>query len=93
MTEEERLLKNKQISISKQETLKKRQNQVCKTFTVKVSKNHLSKLQKEQLKMIFVEAKWIYNDMINWSSKEDNKIWNYNTKTKKFPIKIKMEIA
>jgi hypothetical protein len=89
MTEEERLLKNKQISISKQETLKKRQNQVCKTFTVKVSKNHLSKLQKEQLKMIFVEAKWIYNDMINWSSKEDNKIWNYNTKIKEISHKDK----
>lgn len=89
MTEEERLLKNKQISISKQETLKMRQNQVCKTFTVKVSKNHLSKLQKEQLKMIFVEAKWIYNDMINWSSKEDNKIWNYNTKIKEISHKDK----
>jgi putative transposase len=89
MTEEERLLKNKQISISKQETLKKRQNQVCKTFTVKVSKNHLSKLQKEQLKMIFVEAKWIYNDMINWSSKEDNKIWNYDSKIKKIVHKNK----
>ena len=89
MTEEERLLKNKQISISKQETLKKRQDQICKTFTVKVSKNHLSKLQKEQLKMIFVEAKWIYNDMINWSSKEDNKIWNYNTKIKEISHKDK----
>ena len=83
MEETKRLAKNKQISLTKQETADRRANQICKTFTVKIQQNQLSKLQKEELKMIFVEAKWFYNDILNWSKDENNKIWNYNTKTKK----------
>jgi len=89
MNDVARLAKNKQISLTKQTTLLKRENQICKTYTVKISYNHLSKLQKEQLKMIFIEAKWLYNDVIRWSENPNNKIWNYDTKIKELYKKDK----
>ena len=61
-------------------TAEKRKSQTCKVFTFKINENKLSSTQKEQLKMIFVEAKWLYNDILNFS--KDNPIWKYDTKTK-----------
>jgi putative transposase len=40
--------------------------------------NALSNKQKEQLKMMFVEGKWLYNDILNWSNEnKENTPWNY----------------
>ena len=55
--ENKNLKKNKQISQTMSETRKKRQNQICRVFHVKIQENKLSKLQREQLQMIFVEGK------------------------------------
>lgn len=46
-------------------TKEKRKDQRCKVFEIKVRKNKLNKTQLEHLNMIFVEAKWIYNDILN----------------------------
>jgi putative transposase len=78
MTEQTRLAKNKQIAISKHNTKLKRKNQVCKVYEVKIDIKKLSKLQFEQLKMMFIELKWLKNDMIRWSNETGEKIWNYN---------------
>lgn len=56
--------KNKQIAESMRQTFIKRESQICKTFKFKVDKSRLNKVQKESLKMILVEAKWIYNYII-----------------------------
>ena len=65
------------------ETFKKRESQVCRVFTVKIQENQLTKIQKEQLKMIFVEAKWLKNSILAWTKENpENKIWNYDTKKK-----------
>jgi hypothetical protein len=32
--------------------------------------------------MIFVEAKWLYNDILRFSENPEQKPWNYDTKTK-----------
>ena len=70
--------KNANIGASMKATLEKRKSQFCRVFELKIQKNKLSKEQKEQLKMIFVEAKWIYNDILNWSNlKEENTPFNY----------------
>ena len=58
-------IKNKQISDTIRTTYEKRKNQICKTFKFKVDLSSLSNKQKEQLKMQFVEAKWIYNYILS----------------------------
>lgn len=89
--ENKNLKKNKQISQTMSETRKKRQNQICRVFHVKIQENKLSKLQKEQLQMIFIEGKRYKNHIINWSNqdKENNKIWNFDTKIKEITISDK----
>ena len=61
----DRLEKNKQIAQTMKETYIKRKSQDCKCFKFKIDKSNLSKEQDNQLKMQFVEAKWIYNYLIS----------------------------
>ena len=56
-------------------TKNRRQLQVCKVFELKIDESHLSKLERERLKMYFVEAKWLYNHILN----QEN-VFKYNTK-------------
>ena len=44
---------------------------------LKVQKNKLSTRQKEDFKMLFVEAKWLYNDILNYGSANGQSIFNY----------------
>jgi len=46
-------------------TRQRRQSQVCRVFQVKLQSNSLSTQQRNALKMLFVEAKWIYNDALS----------------------------
>ena len=61
----DRLEKNKNIAQTMRETYAKRKSQICKYFKFKMDKSNLSKQQANQLKMIFVEAKWIYNYLLD----------------------------
>jgi putative transposase len=73
--------KNRHIAETIKHTYEKRAEQICRVFTVKVQDNKLSKRQREQLKMMFVEAKWLKNSILAWSNNNpDNKIWDYDTK-------------
>ena len=67
--------KNNKISTSIAKTRQKRKGQVCRVYKVKIDESRLSAKQKEQLKMIFVEAKWITNEYIRWS--EENNLFDY----------------
>ena len=80
MTDEQRLEKNNNIKKSMQETCLRRMSQICKVFTVKIDESRLTKKQAEQLKMLFVEAKWMYNDILTFS--KNNNISDYDTKIK-----------
>ena len=60
--------------------MERRKSQVCAVYKVKIDESHLSKKQSEQLKLLFVESKWLYNDILNWS--ENNNINDFDTKTK-----------
>ena len=51
--ENKNLKKNKQISQTMSETRKKRQNQICRVFHVKIQENKFSKLQKEQFMSVW----------------------------------------
>ena len=80
MTETERLAKNEKIREKGKETRLKRKNQVCRVFRLKIDFSHLSKKQKTFLKMLFVEAKWLHNDVLTFA--KDNDINNYDYKIK-----------
>lgn len=78
LSEEQRLKKNLAIKESQLATGLRRQTQVCRVYKCKIETNKLNKKQKTQLKMMFVEAKWIYNDILNWCElDENNKPWDY----------------
>ena len=68
--------KYKHIFEARKATAAKRKLQVCHVYKIKIDQSKLSKKQKEQLKMLFVEAKWIYNDVLSFS--ESNSIYDYN---------------
>ena len=53
--------RNRRIAEAGRATRLKRKPQECKTFKLKIDRSSLTKLQAEQLKMQFIEAKWIYN--------------------------------
>jgi len=74
--EEDRIKKNNLISLSMSATREKRKTQKCKVVTVKIQSNKLNLSQRTALKMLFVEAKWIRNEMINFG--ENNSIFDYS---------------
>ena len=78
MTEEQRLDKNNRIRDKGKETREKRKSQVCRVYRVKIDISHLNEAQKEHLKMLFVEAKWLYNDALTFM--KDHDISGYDTK-------------
>jgi putative transposase len=81
MTNEERQLKNKQISKTKRETVERHNSMTVKTFDVKIQENKLSPKQSEALRLIFLEQKWYKNYILNWSNlSEENKISKFDTK-------------
>ena len=84
MTEEQRLEKNNNIKKSMKETCLRRMSQMCKVFVVKIDESRLTTKQSEQLKMLFVEAKWIYNDILAFS--KENNIADYDTKIKNIKV-------
>jgi len=61
-------------------------SQSCKVFTIKINKSKLNKQQKKHLRMLFYEAKWLYNDMLNYMS-NDNELTNYTTTIKEVQVK------
>ncbi len=90
MTEQDRLIKNKQISQTKRETIKRHESMSVKTFNVKIQENHLSKEQKEALKTVFLEQKWLKNYILNWCEKsKNNKLTKFDTKIKDITKKDK----
>ena len=77
MTDEQRLAKNASIKEAMKATHKKRKSQVCRVYMLKVQKNALSARQKEDFKMLFVEAKWLYNDILNYGNVKGQSVFDY----------------
>ena len=79
MTEDERLAKNMRIREHGKLTRQKRKSQICRVYRVKIDISHLTKQQILHLKMIFVEAKWLYNNVLTFLT--DHDITEYDSKT------------
>ena len=71
MTDDERLAKNSRIREHGKQTREKRKSQVCRVYQLKIDFSHLNKAQKEHLQMLFVEAKWLYNDALTFMNDHD----------------------
>lgn len=69
--------KKGKIKQTLKETRERRSLQECKVYELKIDYSHLNLIQKEKLKMYFVEAKWLYNYAL---SSED--IFKYDYKEK-----------
>lgn len=76
MSDSQKENKNKAISDSIKATRLKRKGQTCKIFELKIQYNKLSERQKETLEMLFVEAKWLYNDILSSGDPFNYKISN-----------------
>ena len=79
--------KNAKIKATRLATKKRRKTQKCFVFSTKIDYRKLNKLQKEQLQMLFVEAKWVYNDIINHL--QDNELSTWNDKKTSVMVKQK----
>lgn len=79
--------KNAQIKATRLATKERRKTKKCFVFSTKINYRKLNKLQKEQLRMLFVEAKWVYNDII--SHLQDNELSSWNDKKKSVIVKQK----
>ena len=77
MTEEQRLAKNASIKEAMKATHEKRRSQVCRVYMLKVQKNSLSTRQKEDFRMLFLEAKWLYNDILNYGNVKGQSVFDY----------------
>ena len=79
--------KNAKIKATRLATKKRRETQKCFVFSTKINYQKLNNLQKEQLRMLFVEAKWVYNDIINHL--QDNDLSSWDDKKKAVMVKQK----
>ena len=79
--------KNARIKATLLATKERRKTQKCFVFSTKIDYRKLNKSQKEQLQMLFVEGKWVYNDIINHL--QDNELSTWNDKKKSVMVKQK----
>ena len=79
--------KNAQIKATLLATKERRKTQKCFVFSTKIDYRKINKLQKEQLQRLFIEAKWVYNDIINHL--ESDKLSSWNDKKKSVMVKQK----
>lgn len=79
--------KNAQIKATLLATKERRKTQKCFVFSTKIDYRKLNKSQKEQLQMLFVEAKWVYNDIIKHL--QDNELSSWDDKKKSVMVKQK----
>lgn len=56
--------KNQTIKNALKETRLRRRDQVCKQYELKIDQSHLNFETVKQLPLLFLEAKWLYNDQI-----------------------------
>ena len=68
----------------RKETQAKRKTQLCRVYTLKLDRSHLSLEQKEFLRKLFLEAKWFYNYLLS-----HKKIKDADTNAKIVPVMLR----
>ncbi|WP_457622477.1 RNA-guided endonuclease InsQ/TnpB family protein [Persephonella sp.] len=80
--------KRQKIKDSLKKTKEKRKNQIAKAYQLKISYSNLNKEQKQWLRKVFLEAKWLYNYVI---ADIENRLNLQTEKTKQVEIKTPNE--
>ena len=65
------------IKDSLKSTKERRKTQIIRVFEMKINCHHTSKETFEKLNNCFKQAKWIYNDMLNFGNVKGNDIFKY----------------
>jgi len=55
------LTKNQRIKATLKDTKKRRKQMKCRVYTVKLDRSHLNQDSLTRLRLLFLEAKWLYN--------------------------------
>ena len=76
--------KNEAIKASLKTTKARRRHQRCRVFTVKLDKSHLNRETLHQLRMLFLEAKWLYNHLLAQPN-----VFEVDYKLSAVPVKVK----
>ena len=71
------LEERQKIKDSLKATKERRKTQTIKVFELKVNCHHTSKETFKKLNNCFKQAKWVYNDMLNYGNIEGNDIFKY----------------
>lgn len=71
------LKERQKIKDSLKATKERRKVQTIKVFELKVNCHHTSKETFKKLNDCFKQAKWVYNDMLNFGNVEGNDIFKY----------------
>lgn len=79
--------KNAKIATTMRATQTRRKSQTVRVRTLKIATNRLTKQQKETIERLFLEAKWLRNDMLTWLNNGNN-INDYETKTTQVQVKL-----
>lgn len=78
------MTKNEQISSSLKTTREERINKDCVVFELKADKSHISESTAQQIKRVFLEAKWLYNYVL---SQDD--VFDVSDKLSEVSIKVR----
>ena len=78
------LTKNEIIKATLKTTKERRKQQSCRVFTVKIDNSHLNLQTKHQLKMLFLEAKWMYNHIL-----AQHNVFDMDYKLQEVTVKVK----
>jgi putative transposase len=76
--------KNESIKASMKATKARRTNQRCSVFTVKLDTSHLNRGTLHHLRMLFLEAKWLYNHILAQPN-----VFELDYKLSAVPVKVK----
>jgi putative transposase len=78
--------KNETIKATLKATKGKRKNQTCRVYELKIDESHLNSESEHHLKLLFLEAKWMYNHILS----QDNVFeLDFDYKIQEVPVKVR----
>ena len=76
--------KNQRIKATLKDTKERRKHMKCRVYTVKLDRSHLNQDSLTRLKLLFLEAKWLYNYCVGHPN-----VFSIDDKITAVPVKVK----
>ena len=80
--------KNQRIKATLKDTKERRTQMKCRVYTVKLDRSHLNQDSLTRLKLLFLEAKWLYNYCVGHPN-----VFSIDDKVKEVPVKVKTGLS